>query len=833
MPAPIFLVAGPLLAGAAAAVLGHGSLGPDLPLLAALASLVAFVSAAGFIGSDDRVGACAAVAVAALAAGLSLGASAAAQALERPLLAWFANGPRTEPIVLEGVLREDASPGASGPALTIDVVAVDGRRGADGRPLGGVRATVAGSPGEGAVRLWRAGRTIRAPVLLRRPSTFLNPGTPDERPALARRGIVLVGTVKSAALVEVVRPGSVLQESAASIRAWARQRLSRHLAPRSGRSAAVTTAVLIGDRSALPPDDERRLRDAGTYHVIAISGGNIAVLACVLVGAARVLMLGPALSASLCAAALVFYGAVAGGAASVTRAVTVAVLVLAARGIDHRAAPVNILGTAAISIVCASPVLILDAGFLLSFGATAGIVLGVPALSGRAGATAKNSRRARRLAYRAGAALGALCAATLCAELMLVPIAASLFGRLPLAGLLLNCAAIPLMTVVQIGGLATLAASGWLDPAADAAAAITHAAAAGLLGSARLVDAAPWLAVDVRPPAPWLVAVHYAAAAVLLAGRRRWGAGAAIAGCIALMVAGPAFAARDAVPLSPVPLRVVVLDVGQGDATAVLLPHGRALLVDAGGSVAFGGSSPAAQPPAFDVGERVVSPALAALGVRRLTAAILTHGDPDHALGLPGVLRRVPAAAVWEGVPVPPHAGLQALRDLASRTRMTWRTVQPGDIDRFGEVEVRVLHPPAPDWERQRVRNDDSIVLDIRIGRVSMLLPGDIGKEGEAAILNRLEPGRLVILKAPHHGSATSSTPALIAATRPAAVVFSCGRDNRFGHPHPSVLARYRTAGTPVFSTMADGAVLVETDGQRVLMRGWTGRALVIGETGG
>jgi competence protein ComEC len=165
---------------------------------------------------------------------------------------------------------------------------------------------------------------------------------------------------------------------------------------------------------------------------------------------------------------------------------------------------------------------------------------------------------------------------------------------------------------------------------------------------------------------------------------------------------------------------------------------------------------------------------------------------------------------------VPRHEGLRALVSLARGFGLSWRTVQTGDIERFGDVDIRVLHPPRPEWERQRVRNEDSVVLEVRLGRVSIVLPGDIGADGERAILPFFEPDRLVILKAPHHGSATSSTPGLLEALRPAAVIFSCGRDNRFGHPHPAVVARYRAIGAKVFSTAEDGAVIVDTDGIRV-----------------
>jgi competence protein ComEC len=259
------------------------------------------------------------------------------------------------------------------------------------------------------------------------------------------------------------------------------------------------------------------------------------------------------------------------------------------------------------------------------------------------------------------------------------------------------------------------------------------------------------------------------------------------------------------------------------------MPGGRALLVDAGG-VAPLATGPDAfdAPPGFDIGDRVVSRALRALGVRRLDGLVLTHGDPDHLLGARGVLRHLTAHAIWEGVPVPPHPGLRGLIEFARSQSIPWRTVSAGDTERVGDIEVRVLHPPSPDWERQRVRNDDSIVLEIRIGAVSVVLPGDIGREGERAILPHLEPGRLVILKAPHHGSATSSGRELLDRLRPRAVIFSCGRNNRFGHPHPAVVERYRAMGTAIFSTAEDGAVFVETDGRGADIRGRTGRQLSI-----
>jgi competence protein ComEC len=714
-------------------------------------------------------------------------------------------------------------PTPSGLSISLDVVSarevgMPPEAGAAAR-RGGVRLSVAGSMLDGRALEWRAGRTLRMPALLRPPSTYLNPGTPDERPALARRGVMFVGTVKSATLIQVVARGGAVAEGAAAIRAWIRRQVARALSPVDAAAAGVTTAVLIGDRTGLSEEDQRRLQDAGTYHVIAISGGNIAILAVVFGAVWRLLCVGGRSGSILTALLLTFYGVVAGGSASVARAVTVAVLVLAARAIDHRAHPLNAVGVAALLAVALAPSVVLDAGFLLSFGATVGILLGIPFFVTTVGSAARHHPASTRLRR----AVLLMLAATLCAEAALMPVSAAFFARVSFAGLVLNFAAIPLMAMVQIGGLLIVATAGWI-PVATWLAAAVHAASAALLGSAALVEVAPWLAIDVPPPVWWLIGLYYAAALIAICRRSRRPAVALIAaGAVMLFGARPT--SRDAVAPSRLPLRVAVLDVGQGDATVVSLPGGRTLLVDTGGLAPLSaGPDPAEAAPGFDVGERVVAPALRALGVGALDHLVLTHGDPDHIGGVRGLLRHLRARSIWEGVPVPPHGGLRLLATAARQASISWRTVQAGDAERFGEVEVRVLHPPPPEWERQRIRNEDSIVLEIRIGAVSIVLPGDIGREGERAILPGLEPGRTVILKAPHHGSATSSTAELLAALRPAAVIFSCGRNNRFGHPHPEVVERYRTLGAAIFSTAEDGAVFVDTDGRRVEVRGFGGR---------
>ena len=127
------------------------------------------------------------------------------------------------------------------------------------------------------------------------------------------------------------------------------------------------------------------------------------------------------------------------------------------------------------------------------------------------------------------------------------------------------------------------------------------------------------------------------------------------------------------------------------------------------------------------------------------------------------------------------------------------------------------------------MRNEDSVVIELRLGVVSIVLPGDIGHEAEQILTPRLATAPITIVKAPHHGSATSSSEPFVAATHPSAVIFSAGRNNRFGHPAPVVVARYLSADCAVFRTDEDGAIVLDTDGQVVRITTWaSGRRVTL-----
>jgi len=255
-------------------------------------------------------------------------------------------------------------------------------------------------------------------------------------------------------------------------------------------------------------------------------------------------------------------------------------------------------------------------------------------------------------------------------------------------------------------------------------------------------------------------------------------------------------------------LRLTVLDVGQGDGLVLRSPAGHVRLVDAGGT--YDGH--------FDMGEAVVGPYLWSLGIARLDGLVVTHAHPDHAGGIPAIVRGFSVREAWEG-PAPRkdlvYDDLDAALTLAGIPR---RSVARGMSEVWDGVSIRILGPSPAGGRPWRTRNDDSVVLEVAFGEVRLLLTGDVEGPGEA----RLAAGHAAIVKVPHHGSRSSSSPGFVERVAPRIALVSAGFRNRFGHPDPVVVARYRRVGR-VLCTSGEGALTVSTDGRRIWVETYEG----------
>jgi competence protein ComEC len=353
----------------------------------------------------------------------------------------------------------------------------------------------------------------------------------------------------------------------------------------------------------------------------------------------------------------------------------------------------------------------------------------------------------------------------------------------PLVAPLANLVAVPLAgALVPLGFAAGLV--GLLHE--GAAAAVNRATGPVAAGLLRLAEAAahapglPWGEVS-----PVGHAAYALASLALLAGLRgAWrpwrAATVACAAGLVTVVVPPPWATPD----------LIALDVGQGDAVVVRLARGQAVLVD-------GGGTPFSD---FDVGARVVVPALRALGIGALPVVVATHADADHIEGLVAVLGAFPVGALWIGQPAPERPAFVELMDVAAARGVPVREVRRGEAFRVGDLALDVLHPthrPAGD------PNEDSVGLLLRWrGAPWALLLGDAPARVEAGLPVPPTP----LLLAPHHGSSSSTSDALLRAARPAWGWVSVG-DNRYGHPAPSVLARLAAHGVAVRTTRAEGAL--------------------------
>jgi competence protein ComEC len=606
------------------------------------------------------------------------------------------------------------------------------------------------------------GERWRLTLRLKRPHGPLNPHGFDYEAWLTERGIGATGYVRAATSARRSGVRDSLADRIAQARAAVRARFREVLGETP--AAGILAALAVGEQRAIANEEWRLFSRTGVTHLMSISGLHVTLvsgLAAWLVAALwrRVPRLALALparksGAAAAIAAALAYTLLAGFAVPAQRTFYMVSVVALALWSGRIASPARTLALA-LAVVCAlDPWAVLQPGFWLSFGAVA-LIFHVGA-----GWTQAEPRWRQWLRVQWAITVG------------LAPAALFLFAQVSVSGPLANALAIPLVSAV-ITPLALAAAVLPVDALLVVAQWLVHWLLAYLEWCASL-PAALW---QQHVPPLWATLVALAGVAWLLLPR-----GFPWRGCgLALML--PAVGLPAPAPRTG-EAWVTTFDVGQG--LAVLVRTARhALLYDAG--PAYGDT---------DSGERIVAPALRALGVARLDALVLTHDDGDHTGGARSLLEGFEVDALLHSL-----GARHALLALARAPRRCLRGTGWG----WDGVRFELLHP-APGRAARR-RNDESCVLKVSAGGgAAMLLTGDIERATELA-LARDGAVRAIALLAPHHGSRSSSSAPFLAAVRARLVVASAGYRNRFGHPAAEVQARYAAAGARLLRTDRDGAV--------------------------
>jgi competence protein ComEC len=606
--------------------------------------------------------------------------------------------------------------------------------------------------------------------------------------------------------------------------------------------AALGAGILLGVRTSIAPEINDAFAAAGLTHVVAISGWNIAIVSALVLALVRPLERrrgGRWTTALIAAAAVGGYVILTGASPSVVRAALMAGAMLVGRLGGSRAHATSALGLAALVMLLVAPAVLWDVGFQLSLLATAGLIWYGRGIEDRL--------------RRWPAWLREPVALTLAAQLTTLPVILVNFERLSLVAPLSNVLVVPLVPLAMltaagasVGGMVAGAVGGaggdligWLFGGC----AWLVLRAMILIG--QLSAAIPLASVEASVPAPFAVAWYPLLALAGWATRGETtdprpvvdeamtGAMAALGRVLrplpaAMMLVG----VLGAVTVATAPdgrLHVTTLDIGQGDAILVRTPNGRTMLVDGG--------------PDPELTLRRLGANLP-FHARRIDLVVLSHPHQDHVAGLVEVLDRFRVGALLHAGIGFENAAYDRLLTDAAHAGIPVRLARAGaSLTLDAGTTLGVLYPsdadaslPLPEGDI----NNGSVVMVLRHGGFAALLTGDAEAPVEAALVNRgLEP--VDLLKVGHHGSTSSTTPALLAAARPSVAVISSGVGNEYGHPAPETLTALRSgAGVSVHRTDLEGDVEVVSGTGAYRVRtdaGWTlsrptHRAAVAGSIG-
>lgn len=742
------------------------------------------------------------------------------------VVAWWRAERWRGALLLAAGLALGAARGARSPVVAPAGVTVDDRT-AD-RVIGVVRGPVVHGPrGDGArldteaaaIWLWSderlvPGERVAATGAVHTPRGLRDPAVPDRGDAARARGAELELTARRLdRLGDAGGPASVIDRAwrwaGATQAAWARA-IDEAGGDPIGRAAL--RGIAVGDRGDVPPALDQRWRAVGIFHVLSVSGLHLAVVAGLAFGLLRRLIAAspwggrtrPARWAAPPALVLAIgYTMITGAQLATLRSLVAVALVLIAQFFDRPLRLIDAIGVAAIAILAWRPADLLDPSFQLSFVATLTLALGAPA-----GAHGRGVR---------GWLVRGLLSSTWVA-ITTAPLTAYHFHQVAAGGVLGNLVltppvelvALPLGLAGAVLGIApAIAAASWIVGLADR-------------GAGLLAEVTPIGHVVIASAAVMAVGVALSLALAALPGRR----GAVPAALrAALWLALCLVWSLGRSPPPPGALRVTFLDVGQGDAALIELPDGAVWLIDAGGNPGARDLAQAAAPG------RAIDRVLAAYDHTRIALAIVSHPHPDHYLGLAAI--EAPIDELWsaEDTGAPPRDR----RPAASAAAMPGFTAIAAGLAARG---TRWTHPPlgvaraeagveltvwAPRYQPAagapvacaadpvRTVNDNSLVVALRYRGRTLVFTGDVEAEGEDALVAS-GLGAADVVKVPHHGSPTSSTAPLVAATHPALAVISCGAANAFGFPSPGVVDRWRTAGADIARTDRDGAITVTVD---------------------
>ena len=583
----------------------------------------------------------------------------------------------------------------------------------------------------------------------------------------------------------------------------------------------IFQALVLGEQENIPEEVKEHFILTGTAHLLAISGDQFGIVAFLsfsfliwILKRSEFLLLSISVrkwAAGLTIPCIVLYAFIAGGGISVIRAMIMLMTFLFSILLGRERNLLHTLALAAFLILIFSPPSLFDVSFQLSFLAVFSILYGVPRIlrglkEEGISLSPKTSWKQNIWNY-----LKISLLVTGVAILGTSPLVALHFNRISPIGFVTNLFVIPWVgfLIVPLSLVASIF-SFFFSPFATLLLNMNSFITLILLRVLAFLASIPFASFFVSTPTAFEITLFYLLLFSALHLKKRRGMQYLLMGLCAILILDLTF--HHVKGLFQKNLAMTFIDVGQGDSILIELPKGKRMLIDGGGL--YGDR--------FDIGKNVIAPFLWKKKIRRIDYLILTHPDPDHLKGLNFIASHFSIGQFWE-------SGLRSDSEFYSGLE---ETLLKKKVDRFSlnektppqvihGVQISFLNPPGMVEPYKGGRNpsffnNQSLVIKLKFKNVEVLLPGDIEKEAEYRLMREGYSLGADILKIPHHGSASSSTPLFLERVKPAYAVLSVGERNIGRLPHPEVLRRYEQLGARIFRTDKHGAITVITDGEKI-----------------
>ena len=614
-------------------------------------------------------------------------------------------------------------------------------------------------------------------------------------------------------------------------------------------SAGIVKAMLVADKSTLDKNIKKLYSENGIAHIMAISGVHVAIIGMTLYGFLRKLRIGRLISGTFSIAIIILYGIMTGMSSSTERAVIMLILSIAAEYFGRKTDAPTSMGFAMIIMVLGNPYVILDAGFQLSFAAITGVTVVAPQLRKLLGvfkrfikaADEKKKQKHKKIMSLRKMIIKLIDALVvgIASFITTTPVIIYYYYQFPPYSIFINLIVIPLVSLI-VGGSILVVLTGLFFT--GAAVVMTYPVRLILFSYKHLcifASGLPGASVLVGHISIGMVFVYYLSVVLIFAILRMIRIGKTERGgpILYLMLATVLFLTVVYEVYSyDKSLKIVYMDVGQGDGVLLRTSGHGGILID-------GGSSSNKR-----VGEYVMVPVLKYYGVSEIEYAFVSHGDVDHVSGLEYLLNEEQSGVHVVNLVLPEYGDQDALQELkseATANNVNIIYMKPGDNITYNHqhaetINIECLYPDEEAGQGVLDTNNLSMILkttitwDVREADIenlnkssdsdaslSLLFVGDAGIAAEKRLIELYEKNSLGeisdsiacdILKVGHHGSRNSSGSDFLKRVSAMYGIISCGKDNRYGHPHAETLERLKMADTKYMTTKAHGAIILSIE---------------------